>query len=141
MITNEPINRVEGNIELADLEAVTAAEYRQALAILKVVGAGPIWPKPVESALTGDQVFERIAVGVEMGHHQPQSQSRSRCCDLPDICLMGIVTGEQVDQQIAAIKREVAKTVGDIEAIRVYRHAVSSCNPSGSLIWVRVFVK
>lgn len=48
MVTNEPINRLEGNIEQADLEAANAAEYRQALAILKAVDAGPIWPTPIE---------------------------------------------------------------------------------------------
>lgn len=32
--TNEPINRKEGNIEQADIEAANAAEIRQALATL-----------------------------------------------------------------------------------------------------------
>lgn len=45
--TNEPINRREGNIEQADLEAVNAADYRQAIAILKVCENGPIWPAPI----------------------------------------------------------------------------------------------
>ena len=43
MTTNEPINRAEGKTEQADLEAVTASEIRQALAILKAVDAGPSW--------------------------------------------------------------------------------------------------
>jgi hypothetical protein len=32
--TNEPINRSEGNIEQADLEAANAAEIKAALAVL-----------------------------------------------------------------------------------------------------------
>lgn len=40
---NEPINRSEGKIEQADLEVVTAAEIRQALAILEASANGPIW--------------------------------------------------------------------------------------------------
>jgi hypothetical protein len=46
LVTNEPINRAEGNTEQADLEAVNASEIRQALAVLKAAGAGPIWPEP-----------------------------------------------------------------------------------------------
>jgi len=46
MTTNEPINRTKGKTEQADLEAVTASEIRQALAILKAVDAGPLWPEP-----------------------------------------------------------------------------------------------
>jgi hypothetical protein len=44
--TNEPINRAEGNIEQADLEATNAADFRQALAMLTAASNGPIWPKP-----------------------------------------------------------------------------------------------
>lgn len=43
---NEPINRKEGNVAQADLEASNAADYRQAIAILKAVKNGPIWPEP-----------------------------------------------------------------------------------------------
>ena len=32
--TNEPINRAEGNIEQADLEAASAVEIREALGVL-----------------------------------------------------------------------------------------------------------
>jgi hypothetical protein len=39
METNEPINRAEGNVEQADMEAVNAADYRQALAVLKAAAA------------------------------------------------------------------------------------------------------
>lgn len=46
METNEPINRNEGKIEQADLEAKNAAEIRQALAVLRAADAGPIWPTP-----------------------------------------------------------------------------------------------
>ena len=48
METNELINRQEGNAEQADLEAVTAAEIRQALHVLIAVNFAkePIWPKP-----------------------------------------------------------------------------------------------
>lgn len=46
MTTNEPINRNRGDEDQANLEAVTASEIRQALAILKAVDAGPIWPEP-----------------------------------------------------------------------------------------------
>jgi len=35
MENNEPINRAEGNVEQADLEARNAAEYRRALAVLR----------------------------------------------------------------------------------------------------------
>ena len=44
--TNEPINRAEGNTAQADLEAIDAAEHRQALAILRAAFGGPIWPEP-----------------------------------------------------------------------------------------------
>lgn len=46
---NEPINRKEGNLQQAELEAVNAAHYRQAIAILEVIfgrAAAPIWPEP-----------------------------------------------------------------------------------------------
>ena len=43
---NEPINRAEGDVEQANREASEAAEIRQAIAILKAVDAGPIWPEP-----------------------------------------------------------------------------------------------
>jgi len=46
LVTNEPINRREGNTEQADMEAVNASEIRQAIAILKAADGGPIWPKP-----------------------------------------------------------------------------------------------
>ena len=46
LVTNEPINRAEGNTEQADMEAVNASEIRQALAVLKAAAAGPIWPEP-----------------------------------------------------------------------------------------------
>lgn len=46
LVTNEPINRAEGNTEQADLEAENASEIRQALAVLKAADAGPIWPEP-----------------------------------------------------------------------------------------------
>jgi hypothetical protein len=39
LVTNEPINRAEGNTEQADLEAVNASEIRQALAVLKAIDA------------------------------------------------------------------------------------------------------
>lgn len=48
METNEPINRHAGNIRQADLEACSAAEIRQAIAILAAADAGPIWPEPRE---------------------------------------------------------------------------------------------
>ena len=44
MLTNEPINRREGNIEQANLEAQSAAEIREALHILKAVMAARNWP-------------------------------------------------------------------------------------------------
>ena len=44
--TNEPINRTEGNTAQADLEALDAAEHRQALVILRAAFSGPIWPEP-----------------------------------------------------------------------------------------------
>ena len=44
--TNEPINRAEGNTAQADLEALDAAEHRQALVILRAAFSGPIWPEP-----------------------------------------------------------------------------------------------
>lgn len=46
METNEPINRAEGNEVQADLESVNAADFRQALAVLKAASGGPIWPGP-----------------------------------------------------------------------------------------------
>ena len=46
METNEPINRAEGNTEQADLEAANAADYRQALAVLKAASNGPIRSEP-----------------------------------------------------------------------------------------------
>ena len=46
METNEPNNRAEGNAEQADLEAANAADFRQALAVLKAASNGPIWPEP-----------------------------------------------------------------------------------------------
>jgi hypothetical protein len=39
---NEPINRDMGNTKQADLEAMSAAEVRQALAVLRAADAGPI---------------------------------------------------------------------------------------------------
>lgn len=46
--TNEPINRKEGKIAQADLEAVNAAEIRQGLRLLKAAreAKDPIWPAP-----------------------------------------------------------------------------------------------
>lgn len=35
MVTNEPINRREGNVDQADLEARNATEIRQALTVLR----------------------------------------------------------------------------------------------------------
>jgi hypothetical protein len=35
LVTNEPINRAEGNVEQADLEVKNAAEIRAALSILR----------------------------------------------------------------------------------------------------------
>lgn len=49
METNEPINRARGNAEQADLEAANAADFRQALAVLKAASSGPIWPEPKAS--------------------------------------------------------------------------------------------
>ncbi len=46
MEANEPINRNEGNIKQADLEAKNSADIRQALAVLRAADAGPIWPIP-----------------------------------------------------------------------------------------------
>ena len=43
---NEPINRSNGNVEQAELEAKNAADIRQALAILRAADAGPVWPEP-----------------------------------------------------------------------------------------------
>jgi hypothetical protein len=43
---NEPTNRRERNTAQADYEAEAAAEMRQALAILRAVDAGPIYPQP-----------------------------------------------------------------------------------------------
>lgn len=43
---NERISRTEGKTEQADMGAVHASEIRQALAILKAAGTGPIWPEP-----------------------------------------------------------------------------------------------
>jgi hypothetical protein len=43
---NEPINRVEGNIEQADLELESASEIRQALASLNAVSDGCILVTP-----------------------------------------------------------------------------------------------
>lgn len=40
--TNEPINREKGNSAQAELEATSAAEIRQALAILRAADNGPI---------------------------------------------------------------------------------------------------
>lgn len=42
--TNGPINRAEGNIEQADLEAVNASEIRYALTVLRAIEDGK--PKP-----------------------------------------------------------------------------------------------
>lgn len=42
METNEPINRASGDIEQADLEAANAADYRQALAVLKAASSSPM---------------------------------------------------------------------------------------------------
>lgn len=46
--TNQPINRKEGNLAQADLEAINAAEIKGAIAILHAVANGPIWPEPVD---------------------------------------------------------------------------------------------
>lgn len=35
MVTNEPINRMNGREDQADLEAKNAADYRRALAVLR----------------------------------------------------------------------------------------------------------
>jgi hypothetical protein len=45
--TNEPIHLKEGNTEQAKLCATAAAEIRGAIAILRAVYNGPIWPAPV----------------------------------------------------------------------------------------------
>ena len=42
METNEPINRANGNADQADLESENAADYRQALAVLKAASNGQI---------------------------------------------------------------------------------------------------
>lgn len=39
---NEPINRAEGNVEQADLEAANAVELREALAALNASGQEPV---------------------------------------------------------------------------------------------------
>ena len=44
LVTNEPINRSEGNTDQADLEAMNASEIRQALAVLRAAEGGPIGP-------------------------------------------------------------------------------------------------
>lgn len=44
LVTNEPINRARGDTEQADLEARSAAEIRQALAVLRAASDGPIPP-------------------------------------------------------------------------------------------------
>lgn len=44
--TNEPINRLGGDVEQADLESVDAAQIRQAIAVLGAATNGPIWPEP-----------------------------------------------------------------------------------------------
>jgi len=36
--TNEPINRAEGNVEQADLEAISAFQIREGIEILKAAG-------------------------------------------------------------------------------------------------------
>ena len=51
METNEPINRAEGNIEQAEHEASNAADFRQALAVLKAASNGPIWTGPEKGML------------------------------------------------------------------------------------------
>ena len=43
---NEPINRQQGNVDQAELEARNASEIRWALAVLKAVNSGPIWLGP-----------------------------------------------------------------------------------------------
>lgn len=40
---NEPINRKEGKIEQAELEAFNAAQIRWAIEVLKAASLGPIW--------------------------------------------------------------------------------------------------
>lgn len=40
LVTNEPINRSEGNVEQADLELKNAEEVREALGILKAAQEG-----------------------------------------------------------------------------------------------------
>jgi hypothetical protein len=49
---NEPINRDAGKLEQAELEAVNAADFRQAIAVLEAASNGPIWPE-----LKGDYEF------------------------------------------------------------------------------------
>ena len=44
--TNEPIARANGKIERADNLAICAADFRQALAVLRAANNGPIWPEP-----------------------------------------------------------------------------------------------
>lgn len=44
--TNEPINRARGDTDQADLEAASAADFRQALAVLQAASNGPIWLQP-----------------------------------------------------------------------------------------------
>ncbi len=53
METNEPINRKEGKTEQADLEAKNAADFRQALAVLRAADAGPVWLTPIDTELGG----------------------------------------------------------------------------------------
>ncbi len=45
---NEPINRDAGKLEQAELEAVNAADFRQAIAVLEAASNGPIWPQPLQ---------------------------------------------------------------------------------------------
>lgn len=60
---NEPINRASGNVDQADLEARSAADIRQALAVLKAATNGPIWPDAPASAPTKKPSPGRAAGG------------------------------------------------------------------------------
>ncbi|NJO61235.1 MAG: hypothetical protein HC836_24180 [Richelia sp. RM2_1_2] len=48
LVTNEPINIAEGNMEQANLEAVNASEIRRALAILRAVDAANVGGKTLK---------------------------------------------------------------------------------------------
>ena len=91
METNEPINRKSGNIEQAELQANNAAEYRQAIEVLKAASKGPVWVGPDLKVVGQDIDWQKAAITA--GHNEAKAMQEVGSANLRTLFVCGLFVG------------------------------------------------